>query len=364
MNKKRFWIITLLTLGVLLAATAGLSAAQEPGPRVELEPHGPVSIDANVSSSFNYQGVLKESGSPVTGSRDMTFRLYSDTTCTTQVGGNIVEPAVPVADGLFSVDLAVSPSNIYGQGLWLEVEVGGTAIGCQEILPVPYAFSLRPGANISGEQVNWDAIHAVNTATTGNSYGVYGRSDSPDGVGGYFRNNGGVDIKAAGSGIIQSTANSYLWISGNDARPHHHDDSTEIDMDSEGGALIYQGGTVGNKNIMLPITIPGPLYGQDVTLTDLDIFWLSSSGFEAVSAVILRLQMGVGACENIVFDNTTDYFCDDAIHPEGCTIHYDLTNNNVLTENAGILYLTLELGFSSATDYLQLGGVRLTLEHE
>ena len=40
-----------------------------------------------------------------------------------------------------------------------------------------------------------------------------------------------------------------------------------------------------------------------------------------------------------------------------------LTSNNVLTADSGILYLTLELAFSGSTTWVEIGGVRLTLEH-
>jgi len=172
----------VLVVGLLLApaGSVGLGLAQGPEPpEGEVQPRGDLSIEAAVSSKFSYQGVLKENGSPVTGSRDMTFRLYSDDTCSTQVGSDVVESGVQVTDGLFSVELDVTHSHFNGQGLWLEVEVGGTKIGCQEILPVPYALSLRPGAQVIGEQTNWNAIYAYNTATTGGTtYGVYGRTDS------------------------------------------------------------------------------------------------------------------------------------------------------------------------------------------
>jgi hypothetical protein len=59
----------------------------------EVQPQGEVSIAATVGSKFSYQGVLRENGSPVTGSRDMTFRLYSDDTCSTQVGSDIARDA-------------------------------------------------------------------------------------------------------------------------------------------------------------------------------------------------------------------------------------------------------------------------------
>ena len=42
----------------------------------------------------------------------------------------------------------------------------------------------------------------------------------------------------------------------------------------------------------------------------------------------------------------------------------NLTTNNVLSENSGVLYLTIELSFSGATSWVDIGGVRLTLQHE
>ncbi|MEE8163117.1 MAG: hypothetical protein V3T92_03755, partial [Anaerolineae bacterium] len=169
----------LVALLVLLWATGAVVA----GPPPE-GPGGDVSIAATVSSKFSYQGVLKENDSPVTGSRHMTFRLYSDSGCSTQVGSDIVKSGVQVTDGLFSVDLAVTHSDFNGQGLWLEVEVGGTKIGCQEIMPVPYALSLRPGAVVSGT-VAGSGLEVRNTATSGTTYGVYGQSDSTAGRGVY-----------------------------------------------------------------------------------------------------------------------------------------------------------------------------------
>jgi hypothetical protein len=182
MMKTGKFLPYVLLVGLLLALAGsvgrGLAQGPEP-PEGEVQPQGEVSIAATMGSKFSYQGVLKESGSPVTGSRDMTFRLYSDGTCSTQVGSDIVKSGVQVTDGLFSVELDVTHSDFNGQGLWLEVEVGGTAVGCREILPVPYALSLRPGAQVIGEQTNGNAIYAYNTATTGGTtYGVYGRTDS------------------------------------------------------------------------------------------------------------------------------------------------------------------------------------------
>lgn len=191
----------------------------------------------------------------------------------------------------------------------------------QPIYPVPYAWSLRPGVVISdtrsgsvlgvknygsgegltaygspgvagysassrgvygfsnsgtavyGESMSGDGVRG----STGSGYGVYGYSDSSCGVRG--SGNVGAAICAAGNGIIQSTAKSYLWISGNGVRPYHQSDSTVIDMDTVGGAFVKRGADAGRKNVMLPITVVGPLYGQEVTLSALDIYWKGDTGF-------------------------------------------------------------------------------------
>lgn len=205
MNANRLVVLGLVS-GLILAVSLVPVLAQAPD-RPDV-PDEDLAIDAIVSSKFSYQGRLSEAGSPVNGLRDMIFRLYTDDTCTTQVGSNITRNDVPVSNGLFSVELTVSHINFNGQGLWLGIEIEGTEIGCQEILPVPYALSLRPGAIITGNVPNWDVIHAVNTATTGLSFGVYGATNSPSGTGVYAR---GVD---AGADLILAANQS--TVSGDD----------------------------------------------------------------------------------------------------------------------------------------------------
>ena len=200
MNCKRLTSSVMVLLALLLGV--GGTLAQNP------EPRGEVPISAVVNSRISYQGVLEEDGNPVTGNRYMTFRLHSDDACTSQVGYGIVLPSVPVADGLFSVQLDVAHPDLNGQALWLEVEMDGTSIVCQEILPVPYALSLRPGATIVGEEAgspiltvensstanDSKAIRGYASAATGFTAGVNGRTDSSStgakGVWGYAAGGG------------------------------------------------------------------------------------------------------------------------------------------------------------------------------
>ncbi len=202
MKIKRLMIVLIslivLIVGVHSATGQGpVNTGQATAPLSQdgAQPQSDIQAAAAINSRISYQGVLKEGGSAVTGTRNMTFRLYSNDTCTIQAGSDIVKTGVQVTNGLFNTMLDVNPSYFNGQGLWLRVWVGGTqVVACQEILAVPYALSLRPGAQVVGEQINWNAIYASNTATTDYSYAVRGDSSSSLGRGLY-----GYAVSSSGS---------------------------------------------------------------------------------------------------------------------------------------------------------------------
>jgi hypothetical protein len=209
MNRRRL-VITLIALIALLLTTGG-AIGQGPDSEGEAHPQGDVSVTGVVNSRISYQGRLLEDGTLLTDSRDMIFRLFSDGLCTVQVGSDIIKNGVMVTDGLFSVELDVTHSHFNGQGLWLEVEVGGTAMGCQEILPVPYALSLRPGAVIHSDSgVGVHAISNSDTAlwaeTSGGPAGVDARNTSGTGV--YAASDSGIGVHASsdsGTGVYAAS---------------------------------------------------------------------------------------------------------------------------------------------------------------
>lgn len=378
MSTKKNWLIILLVMvPLLLLSVIWVRAQGDQPPREPQTPDVPV-----VSSDFiPIQGRLTdENGNPLNGTYDVTFRLYDVSSGGTALCERV--RSVTLTDGLFSTYFSGSGCSIDGRQLYLgiEVEGDGEMMPRQYVDNVPIAWTLRPGAFISGtlgsnailDIENWAGngrgLRAYAMDQTGTNYGVVGASRSPNGYGGYFYNNGGgVAIRAGGTGIIQSEAPTYVWISGNGVRPYHQADSTIIDMDTIGGALIYQGATAGVKNVMLPITLPGTLYGQDVRVTDMDIYWQGNTDFDAITTVLLRRQTGVcstSACYASILQDTDDHVCDVGNNPTGCVQHYELMTNNVLTADSGVLYLTLELDFSGASTWIDLGGVRLTLEYD
>jgi hypothetical protein len=91
---------------------------------------------------INYQGMLTDDlGSPLTGSYDLTFRIYDDTT-----GGNLkwneTHSGVVVEDGLFNVTLGTNTALdlAFNESYWLEVEVGGETLSRLRITSAGYAY--------------------------------------------------------------------------------------------------------------------------------------------------------------------------------------------------------------------------------
>lgn len=212
MNKSLLCVL-LISLLLALAGSAGLSVAQEPDPPDrEVGAQADVGIAAYISSpAMSYQGRLTEDSSPVDGTKSMTFRL-----CTAEIGGTTIwtegPKSVDVTNGLFHVTLgdtaAMNVQNL-DQALWLEIEVEGTKLPRQKLLGAPYAFSLAPGANVSGNSTS-SMLYVYNAGSgvgvqgygvnsngvygeSGSTYaGVYGRSINGLGVYGYSNNGDGV----------------------------------------------------------------------------------------------------------------------------------------------------------------------------
>jgi hypothetical protein len=104
---------------------------------------------ATVTQNINYQGKLTDaSGNPLTGTYSIQFRLYEF-----ESGGSALASSlesVQCTNGLFTVSLPFAATRYNGRALWLGIAVGSDAemTPRQEIRPVPYALSLRPGAYI------------------------------------------------------------------------------------------------------------------------------------------------------------------------------------------------------------------------
>lgn len=101
---------------------------------------------------LNFQGFLKESGSPVNGTRNMTFKI-----CDASTGGNCPfsenHDNVNVSTGIFNVLIGETeglPMGYFdGNDRFIETVVGGTTLPRQKITSVGYAVYAATAATLS-----------------------------------------------------------------------------------------------------------------------------------------------------------------------------------------------------------------------
>ncbi len=186
-------LITVLFTGTYLAGQAN---AQEGG----------ITAQGTVGTAFTYQGRLNNGSNPADGIYDFVFLLFDVESGSSELAIHNV-PDQDVNDGYFSVQLDFGSSAFTGQERWLEIRVKAdsetsytTLTPRVNLLPTPYAQSLRPGAVISGSESVafsvknsfvpgfWPWSAAIAGYATGDSEenrGVMGLSYSDDGVGVY-----------------------------------------------------------------------------------------------------------------------------------------------------------------------------------
>ena len=209
-TRKLTIVVGIITVLLLAVGVAGAIS--------EREPASPAGVAAPVTSGISYQGRLTSpGGAPLNGSYTMRFVVYDAAVA----GGALWDSGnmnVNVAGGLFTVILGVDQSDFNGQAVWLSIIVDGETLSPrQEILPAPYALSLRPGADIESSSISAsDAILAGYAPATGTalyananggaglfadseeSYGVWGTSDN--GWGGYFTSQNGYGLRVDTNG--------------------------------------------------------------------------------------------------------------------------------------------------------------------
>ena len=220
MKSRTLWLIVCVLAGLTLAGGAVGALPDVP--------------EADVAAEINYQGRLTDAaGAPLNGTHTMRFQIWSAAVDGTQWwdSGDL---SVTVVKGLFNVALGVNPRNFNGGELWLRIYVNGEWLTPrQELLPVPYALGLRPGAEITGQpdpagyvlRVEMAGAHATraaiwSTTSTGDAvrgrsaggyglagytddgYAVYGQdagTTTARGYGGYFTSQNGVGVYGASS---------------------------------------------------------------------------------------------------------------------------------------------------------------------
>jgi len=184
--------LVLVVVAVLLSLTAGIVSG------------------ASVTQSITYQGKLTDAGgTPLTGTYPVTFSLYDVPSGGTALVQN--HQTITCTNGLFTTPAMFVPEMFNGQALWLGVAVGSDPemTPRQEIRPVPYALSLRPGALIA-QPLASPALSLVKTGA-GKALSISTTADGSEGI--FVRATGkeskGYSVIAEGEGSRGINATSY-----------------------------------------------------------------------------------------------------------------------------------------------------------
>ncbi|HEY5269920.1 MAG TPA: hypothetical protein VII97_06255 [Anaerolineales bacterium] len=216
---KRKWIIVSVLFGVLfLAVGVNVSQAQGPG-SPEVQPVGLMAPE-----DLSIQGRLTDaSGNPLEGNYEITASLYASSS-----GGAALcadtDVNVAVSNGLFNMSIGGCAGVLDGQQLYLGIKVGSDPemTPRQIIYPVPYAWSLRPGAIInnthdSGHGLDVESAANVASLVVGNSGTgplIVGNSGTDPLIKGgdpvfFVENNGDVKQALAADGLVKAAVYAY-----------------------------------------------------------------------------------------------------------------------------------------------------------
>lgn len=256
------------------------------------------------NDTVQVQGRLTDAdGNPVNSPVTIAGTIYDASTGGTArcTDSDLVTPV----NGLFNFVLdSCTAADFNGDKLFLGIKVGSDVemTPRQEIHAVPYAWALRPGAIVKGED-------------------------------------------------------SYIFVPGSALVKNLSSDTTRWDIQANSAASIYRGAAAGTKTVYYPITLPGSLYGQSVTLKEVTVYYKSTAN-SVIDHIDLNLQTNADSWLNIAEDGT------NRTSPTATSFSIPLTTNNVLSSSQGIVGLYMYLSFVNDTEPVTIGGIRLRLGHQ
>ena len=129
-------------------------------------------LAAPAGTQFTYQGRLKLDGAAVNTTQDVEFRLYDALTAGNPVGTAVAKDDVPVANGLFTVELDFGAAAFVGDARWLEIAVRpGNETGAYTTLTPRQPLTVVPYA-----------LHSLSTAAGGNNWSLTGNAGTTPGT--------------------------------------------------------------------------------------------------------------------------------------------------------------------------------------
>ena len=383
--KTKHIFVYICVIMLMVLAMGGSALAQEPEPpegspltgagvpaefpmEVDEGSEGITELDvtaAQAPNTMNYQGYLTDGGgNPLDGTYDLVLSLWDEATLGDQEWGPETHTGVQIIRGLFHVVLGESVTlspNDFDEALFLEVEVNGPPMASrQPVRSVAYAFGLVPGAEVDGEPSSAQyALNVRNSGTDSNDRGLYARGRE---YGLYAEESGTGDVGIYSPDFVQaegykSNLDSYLWVPGIDGVING---TSNLNMTTYFyGKAQLRADTIGDKFFYLTVNTPSLLYGQEVTVEQLTVYYRCENSASYITRTRLEKLEGASS-HNTLFSNETDRTSDgEATY----SIAPDSTCDYLLDAYSGPLTVQLKLHFSDINHHIDIGAVRLRLGH-
>lgn len=277
------------------------------------------------------------------------------------IGETDVVNAAMIADGSIGAD----DLGIDSVG---EPEISTNAVGSNEIADGSIAavdladdYVNVTGDAMVGEANGW-VLGVINNSPDPGSAAIYA---SGTGLGLYAEQTGGSDVGILTPDFIQargfrSTEVSCMWFPGTLAVLQDTSDS-EIEFMFNGVAKIRRTvNSTGYVNVYIPLSLPGNLFGQNVKIQEVQIYYQCSTGDSYISTTSLSKIVGTllgGA--TVLASDATDYK-----NTTGSAYSLDIDpQKQELDVVSGILNLSIGMFFVDDVDLVSIGGVRVKLSH-
>lgn len=124
---------------------------------------------AQQTTTFTYQGQLRDGGANANGNYTLTFKLYDAPAGGAQAGETVTAVNHPIVNGVFSVNLDFGEGAFNGTGRWLDITVKHgvsepqTLSPRERLLPVPYALYAPVATNaVAATHIQSSAIATTN----------------------------------------------------------------------------------------------------------------------------------------------------------------------------------------------------------
>jgi hypothetical protein len=269
-----------------------------------------VLIGANLASAMSniipIQGKLTNAGgNPLTGDYSIKATIYTAATAGTELCTDT--KTVTATNGLFIMDMANCSSNDFSgvTQLYLGIQVGSDP-------------EMTPRQPLYGTPFAWGLVN----------------------------------------GVLSSGAPTYQFIPGSSLVKDQSGDLTRWDL-SYGSSLIYSGSPAGgSRAIRFPLSIPSVLYGQQVRVTAITIYYNCQNAAQGyITSTTLYKNTDADSTVTLVSDLTDRNITTAS--------SYFLNTNslyNTLSSTQGVLTLLLSLNFSNDTSFVRITGIRLTLD--